>query len=310
MARGFAQPRARAKSSPKSAQSFPSAKMGKRAGEHGASKKKFKVGGFIDPYTQGVYATCTRGREQQCRKELMNLFSEKIEQYFDLDEEDDDAEEGTEVELSIEEQIQKEVGELKEASAGKREHLKPIDLGCECLVFIKTRRPVKPEVLVQRLVAECAELSQKTTRYTQRLTPISFSCTPTVEELVKMCQRVLKPHFHRDHDQPPLKFAIQVSKRNFNALPKLDIIKRIAECVGRDHGHLVDLKHYDKLIMVEGFKSNLGMSVVDKYEEYGKFNLQQIFDSSNSEGKDSISRVKQSQSETDPAAAKDIQTAP
>lgn len=279
--------------------------MGKRRGGPSGSSgksKKFKVGGFIDPYTSGIYATCNRGREQNCRKELMNLFSEKIEEYFDLDaevEDDDEVEEKKEEELSIEDQIKKELGELKESSDSKRELLKPIDLGCECLVFIKTRQPVKPEILIQRLVEESATLAKKTTRYTQRLTPITFSCSATIEELIKLAKRVLKPHFHKgDGTQKPVKFAIQVSKRNFNALEKGDIIKRIAECVGQDHGHSVDLKKYDKLIMVECYKSNIGMSVVEKYDEYDKFNLQQIFDKS--QGGDEISRVKQSQKKEEP----------
>ncbi|CAH2353814.1 tRNA acetyltransferase Tan1p [[Candida] railenensis] len=273
--------------------------MGKRKGgsSGGGKSKKFKVGGFIDPYTSGVYATCTRGREQQCRKELMNLFSEKIEQYFDLEnlENSEEDVEGESEELSIEDQIKKELGEMKESTVTKKELLTPIDLGCECLVFIKTRYPVKPETLIQKLVEESASSAQKTTRFTQRLTPISFSCSATNEELIKLAKRVLKPHFHKEEGQEPYKFAIQVSKRNFNAIPKLDIIKRIAECVGREHGHSVDLKKYDKLIMVECYKSNIGMSVVDKYEEYDKFNLQQIFDKTLGNDKDdNSSRVKNS----------------
>lgn len=271
--------------------------MGKRKGD-GQSKgkaKKFKVGGFIDPATSGVYATCTRGKEQQCRKELMNLFSEKIEQYFDLSKvEEEGEEEETKKELSIEEQIQKELGELKETKDSKKEFLKPIDLGCECLVFIKTKRPIEPETLVQNICKECATLAQKTTRYTQRLTPITMSALPTIEELMKLARRVLKPHFHKEEGQEPVKFAIQVSKRNFNALSKGDIIKRVAECVGQDHGHKVDLKNYDKLIMIEGYKSNIGMSVVDGYDELEKFNLQQIFDKTFGEDEDGESRVKKS----------------
>ena len=253
--------------------------MGKRKGGNGdkSGRKKAKIVGFIDPGTSGVYATCNRGREQQCRKELMALFGEKIHEYFDLDQVDEGEDDDT-TELSIEDLIKKELNELKEAQESKKEFLKPIELGCECLVFIKTRKPIDPEVLVSRICQESADSGVKLTRYTQRLTPISFSVTATKEELAKLATRVLKPHFHREEGQESLKFAIQVTKRNFNAIPKDEIIKKIAETVGREHGHRVDLKNYDRLIMVEGYKSNIGMSVMSNYDVLGKFNLQMIYD--------------------------------
>lgn len=259
--------------------------MAKRAGgSHGGGKKKFKALGFIDPSTSGVYATCNRGKEQQCRKELMNLLTEKAEQYFDLD--GAEAEADDEPGLSIEDQIKQELGELKTPT--KNQFLRPIELGCECLVFIKTRRPIRPEELVERICQECVESKVKTTRVTQKLSPVTYSVSPTMEELKKLAVRVLLPHFHQEN-QKPYKFAIQVSRRNFNTLEKGDIIKTVAECVGRDHGHSVDLKKYDKLIMVECYKTNVGMSVVNNYEKYEKYNLQQIFEKNM--GDSELSRV-------------------
>ncbi|KAG2736298.1 hypothetical protein G9P44_000388 [Scheffersomyces stipitis] len=258
--------------------------MGKRkSGDKGSGgkSKKFKASGFIDPHTTGVYATCNRHKEQACRKELMNLFEEKIGEYFDLENGDNSEDEGQQdedKELSIEEQIQKELEGLKEVKGTKKELLKPIELDCECLVFIKTRRPIDPEVLVERICQESYESKIKNTRYTQKLTPVTFSVSPTKEELKKLASRVLAPHFHKPEGQEPIKFAIQVSRRNFNAMPKDEIIKSIAESVGRDHGHSVDLKNYDKIILVECYKTSIGMSVANNYLKYDKFNLQQIFE--------------------------------
>lgn len=253
--------------------------MGKRARSDGARKsKKFKVGGFIDPHTSGIYATCNRGREQQCRKELMNLFHEKASEWYDLEA----GAEESDSELLIEDQIKKEVEGLKEQ---KREFLRPIDLGCECLVFIKTKRPIPPAEFVERLCKESHEKQVKNTRYTQKLTPVTFSVTPTLDEIKKLAARVLGPHFHAE-DQKPVKFAIQVTRRNFNTIEKATIINTVAECVGNDHGHSVDLKNYDKLILVECYKSNVGMAVVGEYERYLKFNLQQLFEGS--EGKEQL----------------------
>lgn len=257
--------------------------MGKRKGNHkeGGGKKKFKVAGFIDPNTAGVYATCNRGKEKGCIKELMNLFTEKLEEYYDLEatEDNKESEENKdEQEVSVEDRIKKELEEMKETSDSKQALLTPIELECECLIFIKMRKPIQPEEFITRICKESAESKQKTTRFTQKLTPITFSVSPKLEEVRKLSQQVLKPHFHNDKDQKPLKFAIQVTRRNFNALEKGLIIKTVAECVGKDHGHSVDLKNYDKLILIECYKTNIGMSVVDDYNQLEKYNLQSIYD--------------------------------
>lgn len=279
--------------------------MGKRKANNskgGNKNKKFRTSGFIDPSTSGIYATCNRGKEQQCRKELLNLFSDKAEEYFNLDELNEDSEtEQNEKDLSIEEKIEKELNDMQETKGTKKEILKSIDLGCECLVFIKTRRPIEPATFVEKLCEEFSQSKVKTTRYTQKLSPITFSVTPTMEEIKKLAQRVLGPHFHKETNQKPYKFAIQVSKRNFNTLQKPDIIKAIAECVGRDHGHSVDLKNYDKLIMVECYKSNIGMSVVNNYDRLERFNLQQIFEKSvDNESKDDVEESEATQTSDNP----------
>lgn len=267
--------------------------MGKRKhdgkpGKNGNRTKKFKIAGFIDPNTSGIYATCNRGKERGCVNELTNLFNEKAQEYYNVDElndkEDEKSDESekqpdTPKELSIEEQIKQEVDDLKQSKHSKTSLFTPIELDCECLIFIKTRTPIEPEDFVKRICQESYDSKQKSTRYTQKLTPITYSVSPSLEEVKKLAQKVLAPHFHNQQNQPAYKFAIQVTRRNFNAIEKGSIIKTVAECVGRDHGHSVDLKNYEKLILIECYKTNVGMCVVDKnYDKYFKFNLQQLYE--------------------------------
>lgn len=279
--------------------------MGKRSrsDKGGNGNKKFKSSGFIDPGTKGIYATCMKGKESQCKKELLNLFSQKLEEYYDLDalKEDADDEDSPikkDGEVDFEDEIRRELAELKENTNSKKEFLRPVDLGCGSLVFVKTRRPIEPDVFVEKICQECLDSKEKSTRYTQKLTPIVDSVSASLEELRKLAAQVLAPHFHKKEDQEPLKFAIQVTKRNFNVISRDEIIKNIAECVGRDHGHKVDLKNYDKLILVECFKSNIGMSVANNYEKLERYNLQQIYEK-NSEDSGSLSRVNPKEAEKD-----------
>lgn len=276
--------------------------MGKRKNDNGAGSgnrnKKYKVSGFIDPNTSGVYATCNRGRELGCRKELVRLLADKIEELYpnwreEVGEEEDPKEEKDEEEpkreLTVEEEVEKELQLMKKNKSAKSHPLLlPMELGCECLVFVKTKKPALAVELVHSLCKEALETKQKNTRFTQKLSPIESSVSPSMEELEKLAKAVLKPHFHQE-DQQPLKFAIQVTRRNFNALEKEDIIKKIASLVGTEHGHSVDLKNYDKLIMVECYKTNVGMAVVSDFQKYDKFNLQQIFEKASEAG---VSRVR------------------
>ncbi|RLV91218.1 tRNA acetyltransferase TAN1 [Spathaspora sp. JA1] len=236
-------------------------------------KKRFKnTGKLLDPNTSGIYATCNRNKETQCRNELINLFNENVPDT--VEEEDEETKE-----LSIEDKIKLEVAELKQTKSDK---FKPLELDCECLIFIKLPKSINPVDLVDKICQASYESKIKTTRYTQKLSPVVDSCSASREELKNLTKRILQPIFHNEN-QEPIKFAIQISKRNFNSLTKDEMIKTIAECIGHDHGHKVDLKNYDKLIIVECYKNNIGMSVVENYLKYSKFNLQQIFDKQQSD---------------------------
>lgn len=255
--------------------------MGKRKGgsSDGGNKKRYKkaTNVLLDPNTSGIYATCNRNKEKSCRNELMLYLQDKINELYKLDEADssDDDNEKKE-ELSIEDKLKQELSEMKESK--KTDLLTPIDIDCECLVFIKTKKSIDPEQIVEAICQESYESNTKRTRYTQKLSPVMDSCSASREELQNLARRVLARHFHQETGQKPVKFAIQISKRNFNTLSKDQMIKAIAECVGNDHGHKVDLKDYEKLILVECFKNNIGMSVVNNYQKYSKFNLQQIYE--------------------------------
>lgn len=273
-------------------------RQGTESSQTHTKKRKFtNAAKLLSPFTSGVYATCARRKENQARRELMSVLAEKVPEYFDLsktEEEDKDQDqdqdevdkavkEGNkkEPELSIEEKIQQELSDLKDQSKKDNDHLQPMELDCECVLFIKTRKPIDPETLVQNFVKDCFESGIKSTRYTQKLIPITDSCSTGDEpqqHLRDLAKRVLKRHFHQEEGQKPVKFAIQVGKKNFNTLKSDEIIRIVAECVGRDHGHQVDLKNYDKLIMVECYKNNIGMGVVKDFQKYCKFNLQLIFD--------------------------------
>ncbi|GMM32838.1 putative tRNA acetyltransferase [Saccharomycopsis crataegensis] len=264
--------------------------MGKRrnGGGQDRSKKRYKVcTGMLEPGTAGVYATCGRKREKKCTDELMALFNDKIEEYGikpledDTEEKKTNGEEQDKKELSIEDSIKAELEQLegsKKKSNNKHNLLQPITLGQECLVFIKLRRPIDPEKFIHRILTDLYNDKERRTRFTLKLTPVQSSSSASIEEIQKLSKKVLARHFHNPEDQKKgIKFAINVSKRNFNTVPREELIKKIAECMGHENDHKVDLKNYDKLVMVECFKNNVGMSVADDYEKYSRYNVDQMY---------------------------------
>lgn len=206
-------------------------------------------------------------------QELQLLFTEKYEEMYG----DKEAEGSDEEDLPIEEQIKKELESLKKPTTEAKPVVSFIDVQCECVIFAKLRKPIVPEEFVHKILTEMRGSEVKRTRYIQKLHPVTSSCSASPEELEKLCERVLKPHFTEDME--PTTFAIEVIRRNFNTIEKDDIIKTVASGVGKlTKKAKVDLKQYKKLIIVECFKNNIGMSVVSEYQELKKYNVTQLFE--------------------------------
>ncbi|KAK9473995.1 uncharacterized protein V1510DRAFT_442473 [Dipodascopsis tothii] len=233
----------------------------------------------ILPGSAGVFVTCNRNHERQCTQELIELFNEEAEKQYDLTAASDD-DDGDDVEASL----AKELDALKQKKTGSL--FTPVALQCECgmllagtltaVLFFRTRKPVVPTQFVHKICADALASGAKTTRHTLRLSPVTLTATANEEELVKLAQTVLAPHFHGE-GVAPLKYAIRPTIRNHTTMSRDRVIKLVADEVGAPH--TVDLANYDRLILIEIFKSVVGLSVVEDYEQFKRYNLQQIFES-------------------------------
>ena len=237
--------------------------MGKRGSTSNQKKdnqkrKKFKVSsGFLDPGTSGIYAFCARRKEHLAAQELGQLLEEKIEEYYrdEIDELNNQSNENVEQtkyhgdsgkedeeEMSIEEQLKKELADItkprqsKTKDERKKEILQPIDLNCECMIFFKTRRPIVPEKFVKRIIEDLSDPNDKLkrTRYIQRLTPITNSCSASMEQMIKLAKEVLARYFHDPNGRNDYKFAVELTRRNLNTIERDDIINQIVALVGQN----------------------------------------------------------------------------
>ncbi|KAL8869712.1 MAG: hypothetical protein Q9174_004063 [Haloplaca sp. 1 TL-2023] len=201
----------------------------------------------------------------------------------------------------IEAEIKKEVQGIQ---GSKQQGLfVPVKLDIACVLFFKTRKPVEPVSFVQRICQEAMDLTTpRRTKFVKRLTPMTCMGKTSEKSLDDTAKAVLGPVFH-DEGTPVHKFAIRTSIRNNHAMKRDDIIKRVADIVGERH--TVDLKNYDKLILVEVYRVRvhspslyrnyvrcmtttehiiqniLGLSVVgNEFEKLKKYNLAEIYEAS------------------------------
>ncbi|KAF2211171.1 hypothetical protein CERZMDRAFT_98902 [Cercospora zeae-maydis SCOH1-5] len=233
----------------------------------------------LQPGDMGLFVTCHKGKEGKATGEMRDLLEEYAERLYpdalaNGKNEDDDEGAGLEIE-DIEKEINAEVQELRKPKAARL--FTPVQLNTQCILFFKTVAPVEPVSLVKTICEDAmSDNSRKRTRFTQRLTPITFMGRASAEGLEQVALKVLGPHFH----QEPFKartFAIRPTIRNHNILTRDSIIKQVASLVGE--GHKVDLKNYELLIIVEVYQHICGVSVVNHdFERLKRFNISELFE--------------------------------
>ncbi|KAL8766685.1 MAG: hypothetical protein Q9209_006615 [Squamulea sp. 1 TL-2023] len=238
-------------------------------------KRSFSLAPSINPGDAGIWATCNMHKEGLCTIELRNLFNEYAGLiYGDVTANGaavtDDAQLGSD---DIEAEINKEVQVIQTSKKGAL--FVPVKIDVQCVLFFKTREPVKPVSFVHRI---CSDAMNKTTikqtRHAKRLTPMSRMGKATEKGLEEVAKAVLAPVFHREGVSTQ-KFAIRTTIRNNHAMKRDNIIKRVADLVGEPH--TVDLKNYNQMILVDVYRNILGMSVVGSdFEELKRFNIAEI----------------------------------
>jgi tRNA acetyltransferase TAN1 len=183
--------------------------------------------------------------------------------------------------LDIEASIAAELESLKPKAAAS-EPWTMISLDIPCVSFIRlsqTPTPIDPVDLVHKICTDAAsDSTTKRSRYIKRLTPMTLMKKSLGNGLESLCTAVLPSHF--GPSSPACKFAIRPTVRNKNnQLDRDVVIKIVADEVANLGAHTVDLTNYDKCILVDVYRSVMGMSVVGKeYEALKRYNLAEIYE--------------------------------
>jgi tRNA acetyltransferase TAN1 len=135
-----------------------------------------------------------------------------------------------------------------------------------------TRDPIDPVKLVREICVDTTR-GNKRTRWAQRFTPITATAYANLADLRSLAEKVLKPVF--SGEGAPVKYAIRPNLRDNTSLPRDTVIQTVASVIGREH--IVDLKNYDVMILVETVKNITGMSVVTDFDKLKRFNVEQLY---------------------------------
>ena len=280
--------------------------MGKRAAEGDANKattKKpkynySKIQTHLEPNTRGIYVSCDRGKEFRAKQEILDLFEDKYEELLaqnvfkplesngkeDEEEEKEKDGDGEEKELDFEEQMKREMSDLSKKSKQdvKRGSLfQFIELQMECMLFVKVHRTIDPLVLTLAVLEDAEKNNVKRTRYISKLIPIVDSCSATEENFASLLTSVFNKQKEEHKNDEGKVYSVDITRRLFKVIERDDIM-RIATGKLRelDPEITINYKEYDKHLIIQCFKANMGISIVNKsdWQKYKKFNLTQIFE--------------------------------
>ncbi|OAA73788.1 THUMP domain containing protein [Cordyceps fumosorosea ARSEF 2679] len=298
-------------------------KQGSTAGKWKTPQQKSKMAGRIemgsslDVGDEGIWVTYARGMNTRAFREFNELCHEYGESMYGIakpaDEHENAGAEGDE-DLDIEASIEKELAAMKaprDRTAKKTDVFRPINAGIECVFFMKTARPVEPDVLVRQMCEDarkCPDPRARRCKYINRLTPVLSTDKATDKGIERVARRVLTPYFElvpasgageaqeegtttpaerEEVTQAPAKttnsagepftYAIRHNIRNHNTFKSDEVIKKIAGLV--DTKHKVNLSNADKVILVEIFQLFCSVSVVDgpQWEELKRYNMNSLY---------------------------------
>ncbi len=144
-----------------------------------------------------IIGTCDAARERETSKELVNLFSQIIEENYPLASdsaatEDDDDVEGE----SIEDMLKKELSEVRNRSHQETQAVISLNTGVKGIVLIKVmRKDIDPVDLVKAVFLKVKTDRQAYSRHVVRLIPLQHVCFPDQEELSAFVEDIVRTKF-------------------------------------------------------------------------------------------------------------------
>ncbi|KAG2139171.1 uncharacterized protein EDB93DRAFT_1241985 [Suillus bovinus] len=264
-----------------------------QSGPSNGRKRKYRSDGVSPTWVKrtiegpGIWATCVKGKEKGTVGELYDLFESLAADMWPVEghgssvnDRDNGSDADGSEEDDLETQIAKEVAALKRPKVEKR--FANCLTNTQCVIFMSCKPPVDPVKLVMKHVENVQITGVTRTKYTHRLTPVSGTCVANIPELNSLCRRTVAAYCAPENNEGSpraRKYKIELRVRNHNTLTRMEIIQEVAKCMPSNY--TVDLDDPDVFVLVEVFKSTVGMSIVEDYYRFQKFNVMELANARN-----------------------------
>ncbi|KAI0431258.1 hypothetical protein F5Y09DRAFT_199539 [Xylaria sp. FL1042] len=247
----------------------------------------------------GFWVTCQRHKEMRAADEILSICEEYGQRLFGVSSDvTDEVTEDQEPE-DIEAAIEKEIASMKSANKPNDFPFELLKMSVDCVLFVRTRAPVEPLVLVRDICKHAATAKDRSlwrSRFINKLTPITLTGKATEKGVEDVARKVLSGHFQLvegeaaeegDSGDETCSYAIRPTIRAHTTLKRADVIDKVANMISRRHK--VDLKSPDKVIIIEIFQTFCGMSVVgEDWETLKRYNIHELYSAAAKSAADSM----------------------
>ncbi|KAJ8120059.1 hypothetical protein ONZ43_g3136 [Nemania bipapillata] len=236
----------------------------------------------------GFWVTCQRQKEMRAADEILALCDEYGQKLFGISSEAADGASEDHEPDDVEAAIEKELAAMKSASKPKDGPFDLLKMSVDCVLFMRTRAPVDPLVLVREICKDATvakDASLRRSRFINKLTPITLTGKANEKGLEDVATKVLSEHFCLAEgeseeavasDDSACSYAIRPTFRAHTTLKRADVIDKVAKMISKRHK--VDLTNPDKVIIIEVFQTYVGMSVVGKdWEAMKRYNIHELY---------------------------------
>ena len=217
---------------------------------------------------KGILISCNNGNEGKAVREAYDLCNE----FYKQESEERSIPETNSNDLS--EQLKLELEELKSSEKVKEFH--SIDSGAKNLIFIQFNIELSPRVIAERIFDSFIETKTTRTRFILKFIPISYICQADILDIKKTIPKVLKENSNLFTGKPA-KYTVQYKCRNNPVICRTSVLDMINLAVSDEKVKLFPSYSDSEFgIIVEIIASKCCIGLVRFYDEYSKYNINQL----------------------------------
>jgi len=252
-----------------------SAKAGKHArGGEGNDKIHLRPG------CKGYLITFNGDRfSKEATLEAYRILNEYADQMYGPEKEEIKDEEHDE-DINLEDALQKEVSEIKDANAkGTVRRFQRLQCKFKNIVFIESQLP-DPSELLDKILADVLLTQVRKTKRILRFLPVVRTCHASTEEILKNVKEICRPIFveQTDQSQPEklIRFCFVWKVSCNSSLNRDDVLPELVRYVNSEREHPTDYVNPEIAVNMHSVGKFCFISVLKNFLKFNKYNIDSI----------------------------------